>query len=128
LYSVLALAVYSFYLLTLPCPYTPDTPAFALVSCCCEDYGTGLAGAQPWSENQEAPRGRQEWTIIEQFYCAFMQRLDSRDKIAGRLQSAGVKLRRSRKAAPGGSARPDRAPTRTRLGLASKGLAIMNFL
>jgi hypothetical protein len=105
-----------------------DTPAFARVSCCCQDYGTGLAAAQPWFGDQEVPRGRQEWTIIEQFHYAFMQRLDSRDKIAARLQSAAAKLRRPRKVAPGGSSRPDRAPNRTRLGLPSKGLAIMNFL
>jgi hypothetical protein len=57
-----------------------------------------------------------------------MQRLDSRDKIVGRLQFASGKLKRSTEVAPLGSARLDRALIGASLCLAIKGLAIMNFL
>jgi hypothetical protein len=65
---------------------------------------------------------------IKQLIYAFLQGLDSKDKIAMRLQPIGRKYSYRRLAALRRRQRPTFLRMRTTLVLAFKGLAIMNFL
>jgi len=62
-----------------------------MVAWCAKDYGMARVTAQPSLQDRKAPQARRKWTNNQQLIYVFLQELDSKDKIATRLQPRGRK-------------------------------------
>jgi hypothetical protein len=117
-----------FVYLRLGRPYTLGATSLYLIACRRKDYGTARVTAQQSLLDRKVDPRAAKVDKIEQSTYGFMQELDSRDKIATRLQPVGRKYPHRRLAALSRLPRSTFALTRTTLVLAFKSLAIMNFL
>jgi hypothetical protein len=87
----------------------------------------GSSGGATFASGLKGAAGAAKVDKYQQLTSAFMQELDSKDKIAARLQPATRKIFRRRFAASAPLPRSKFAPSRAKPVLALKRLAIMNF-
>jgi hypothetical protein len=92
------------------------------------NYGTARATAQPSLFDRMTPQAAAKVDNNKQLTSVVLQELDSKDKIATRLQPPARKYSHRPLAALRPPMRPTFALTRSAHVLGFKGLAIMNFL
>jgi hypothetical protein len=108
-------------------PYTLPATNFSLIAWRRQELWHGSGDRATFASRPKGHARAAKGHKIEQLTYVFMQRLDSKDKIAMRLQPVERKYSRRRLAALRRLQRSTLALTRTTFVLAFKGLAIMNF-